>query len=171
MLSLATGLLLATTPPSAIDLPDRFDRARMLEAHRTLLGSYYTTRSVVNGTYHWATHNVALGSQEAAQQTREIGQRLEADRIAFETMTGVLDSEAASRMARDVTMARDALAKAAQTWTRLQTEAARPAPSRTEVRFLASEIYRAVAQAQLAQEEIGRKLALPTDAATTERVR
>ena len=153
MLLLAVSLLAATPSlaPGAYANP-------VEKAHRTALSAKAATRDAASAAYHWATHSVTLQQAEAEQHAAALARHVATADEAFTALTGRLTARQAERVAVPLTTAREALAHARATVAKLQAEAAKPGPSRTEVRVLTAELYGTLETAVVAQEQLGKDL-------------
>lgn len=167
MLALATAALLLAGATET----DRFATTSLEESQRRVMRAWYTGLESVNGYYHWATHSVSLDRDIAQQKVVQIGKDLEAAKSAFAEMGGALTPSARATVTGEVTTVNDALAKADAQLSKLRMESGAASPSRTEARFLTSELYRSLGTIHEAQQAIGRKLGIPPEERTRDRAR
>ncbi len=167
MFAFATAALLLAGAPEI----DRFATTSLEESQRRVLRAWNTGLESVNGYYHWATHSVSLDRYIAQQKAVQIGKDLEAAKGAFTEMAGTLTPSARTTVTGEVTTINDALAKADAQLSKLRMESGAASPSRTEVRFLTSELYRSLSTMHEAQLAIGQKLGVTPEERTKERAR
>ena len=153
MLLLAAALLTATPAPLPAAPANPVERA-----HKVALDAKTATREAAGAAYHWATHSVTLDRAAAGEHAAGLARQVAAADEAFATLSARLTERQARRAAGQLATAREALVHARATVTQLEMEAARPAPSRTEVRALTAELYGTLTVAVEAQQAIGKQL-------------
>ena len=153
MLLLAAALLTATPAPLPAASANAVERA-----HKVALDAKTATREAASAAYHWATHSVTLDRAAAGEHAAGLARQVAAADEAFATLSARLTERQARRAAGQLATAREALVHARATVTQLEMEAARPAPSRTEVRALTAELYGTLTVAVEAQQAIGKQL-------------
>lgn len=167
MLAFATAALLLAGAPDT----DRFAGTSLEESQRRAVRAWNAGLESVNGYYHWATHSVSLDRTIAQQKAVQIGKDLEAARTAFADMAGVLTPAARATVAGEVTTLGDALAKADAQLAKLRLESGAASPSRTEARYLTSELYRSLSTIHETQLAIGQRLGITPEERTRDRAR
>lgn len=153
MLLLAAALLAATPAPAPAAPANPVERA-----HKVALNAKTATRDAAGAAYHWATHSVTLDRAAAGAHATELARQVAAADEAFAALTARLTERQARRVAGQLATAREALAHARATVAQLEEEAARPEPSRSEVRALSRELYGTLTVAVEAQQVIGKQL-------------
>jgi hypothetical protein len=107
----------------------------------------------------------------AQQMALDAARNVEATERALTAVTGRLTPEESQPVSREMTTARDLLAKANRLDAQLRAEAGREPPSRTEFRATTAELYGALALAADVQKAVGHQLGIEPETAPKNRIR
>lgn len=168
---LATLTLAVLLAAPVADAPVRFDHTRTNEAQRAMLASFTTARELVSGTYNWASSSVTLDRYIAQQKALDISRHVRATEARWTQMVDGLSSAQADQVTHEVATIRDLFGQAQLSATKLSNEAGAASPTPTELRYLTSTLYGALALAHEHQIGIGKRLGLGSAEPTPNPVR